>query len=125
MLCTPFADLLGAAAAFTIASDGDRDVEDVVAAASQLLEVEIRVLRILDAPDKSSVSGSRPVTYLVEVDAPPSVELTRWPTDPLVHHPNRASYAEPGGHQHDLDWAGATLRGQGISLAGRPVQVRT
>ncbi|MEO5834487.1 MAG: aminoglycoside phosphotransferase family protein, partial [Nakamurella sp.] len=39
--------------------------------------------------------------------------------------PNRLPYAEPGGHQHDLNWATATLASQQIEILGAPVQVRT
>ena len=40
-------------------------------------------------------------------------------------HPNRLSYAEPGGHQLDLDWAAVTLAAKDIEVTAAPVQVRT
>ena len=56
---------------------------------------------------------------------PAHLQLRAWPGDPLLGHPNRLGYAEPGGHQLDLDWAAGELAAHGIAMTGAPVQVRT
>jgi hypothetical protein len=125
VLCTAGGDLLGAAAPLTVPSDGDRDIEDVVAAAGRALRVGVRLLRILDLPAEFDVGGARAVAYLAEVDATPSVDLAPWPAATMAPDPKRHCYAEPGGHQRDLDWATATLNDQGIGLTAAAVQART
>ena len=126
MLCTARGELIGAAAPFTVESTWWRDVEGVVAGARDVLGVEVRVLRILEVPRGARFPGGGRVTYLAEVDvAPAHLQLGTWPDDPLLPHPNRLSYAEPGGHQLDLDWAADTLARRGIALTAAPVQVRT
>jgi hypothetical protein len=127
VLCTARGELLGAAAPFSVASTWWRDVEGVVAGARDVLGVEVRVLRILEVPRDADFPGGGRVAYLAEVDvAPPShLRLDPWPDDPLLPHQSRLSYAEPGGHQLDLDWATATLEERGIGVTGAPVQVRT
>src|SRR6478609_7809865 len=78
--------------------------------ARDVLGVEVRVLRILEVPKGARFPSGGRVTYLAEVDiAPAHLQLRTWPDDPLLPHPNRLSYAEPGGHQLDLDWAADTL----------------
>ena len=126
MLCTAGGDLLGAAARFSVANEWWRDVEGVVHAARALLGVDVRVLRILDMPAEFDFPGGGHVTYLAEVArVPVAANLTDWPRNPLDPHPNRLSYAQPGGHQADLDWATDALAERGITLTAPPVQVRT
>jgi len=127
VLCTARGELLGAAAPFSVASTWWRDVEGVVAGARDVLGVEVRVLRILEVPRDADFPGGGRVAYLAEVDvAPPShLRLDPWPDDPMLPHQSRLSYAEPGAHQLDLDWATATLEELGIGVTGAPVQVRT
>ena len=98
-----------------------------MAGARDVLGVEVRILRILEVPRDADFPGGGRVAYLAEVDvAPPShLRLDPWPDDPLLPHQSRLSYAEPGGHQLDLDWATATLEERGIGVTGAPVQVRT
>ena len=125
MLCTAAGILLGAAAPFAVPSDDDRDVAEVVAAAGWILHVEVRVLRVLESSDEVGVGGRRAVTYLAEVATAPVMDLAAWPGDRVAGHPKRLAYAEPGVHQHDLDWATSTLDTLGIMVTAPPVQVRT
>ena len=126
VLCTARGELIGAAAPFTVESTWWRDVEGVVAGARDVLGVEVRVLRILEVPRDAHFPGGGRVTYLAEVViAPAHLQLSMWPDDPLLPHQNRLSYAEPGGHQLDLDWAADTLARRDINLTSAPVQVRT
>ncbi len=130
VLCTADGELLGAAAPFRVENEWWRDVEDVVAGARAALGAEVRVLRILDVPRDTDFPGGGHVTYLAEVDgrpheAPLRAPLRAWPDNPLLAHPNRLSYAEPGGHQRDLDWSRDTLAARDIAVTGPPVQVRT
>ena len=126
VLRTAHGELLGAAAPFTVENEWWRDVEDVVSGARTALGVEVRVLRILEVPDDTDFPGGGHVAYLAEVDRRPEhVPLGSWPDNPLLAHPNRLAFAEPGGHQRDLDWAAETLAARDIAVTGSPVQVRT
>ena len=126
VLCTAEGELVGATVPFVVGNHWWRDVEDVVSGARDELAIEVRVLRILDVPRDADRPAGGPVAYLAEVEAPPPhLQLLDWPGDPLAEHPNRLGYAEPGGHQLDLDWAVGELAAHGIELSGDPVQVRT
>ena len=126
VLCTDRGELLGAAAPFTVDNEWWRDVKDVVSGARDVLGIDVRVLRILEVPSDTDFPGGGRVAYLAEVAvAPAHLPLEAWHDNPLLPHPNRLSYAFPGGHQHDLDWAAATLADRDIALTAAPVQVRT
>src|SRR3954451_2152312 len=126
VLCTARGELIGSAPPFSVEDAWWREVESVVAGARDVLGVEVRVLRILEVPRDADLPGGGRVSYLAEVDvASPRLQLDPWPDDPLLPHRNRLSYAEPGGHQLDLDWARATLAERGIAVTSAPVQVRT
>jgi hypothetical protein len=126
VLCTPQGRVLGAAAPFRVDCEWWRDVEDVVTGARALLGIEVRVLRILAVPRQASFPGGGEVAYVAEVEVEPAhLRLAAWPDDPVRPHPLRLGYAEPGGHQRDLDWAAATLADRGIAMTALPVQVRT
>ena len=126
MLCTPQGELVGAAAPFVVDNEWWRDVEEVVTAARAVLGVDVRILRILEVPGDTDFPGGGRVAYLAEVDSIPAhLPLGPWAGDPLRPHPNRLSYAEPGGHQVDLDWAAVTLAASDIEVTAAPVQVRT
>ena len=126
VLCTAGGELLGAAAPLVLANTWWRDVEDVVTAARDVLGLEIRVLRILDMPRDADLPAGGRVAYLAEVEGRPAhLQLGAWSGDPLLGHPNRLSYAEPGGHRLDLDWAAEELAARGVTITGAPVQVRT
>ncbi len=126
MLCTTQGELVGAAVPFVVDNEWWRDVEDIVAAARAVLGVDVRILRILEVPSDTDFPGGGRVAYLAEVDSIPShLPLGAWAGDPPLPHPNRLSYAEPGGHQIDLDWAAVTLAASDIEVTASPVQVRT
>ena len=126
MLCTPQGELVGAAAPFVVVNEWWRDVEEVVTAARAVLGVDVRILRILEMPVDTAFPGGGRVAYLAEVHSIPAhLPLGPWAGDPLRPHPNRLSYAEPGGHQVDLDWAAVTLAARDIEVTAAPVQVRT
>ncbi len=126
VLCTPEGELLGATPPIVLARTWWRDVEDVVTAARVELGLEIRVLRVLEVPGDADLPAGGSVVYLAEVATRPMrLELTSWSDDPLREHPHRLGYAEPGGHQLDLDWAARELAARGVSIVGAPVQVRT
>ena len=126
VLCTAGGELLGAAAPFAVANPWWRDVEEVSATAMVTMNVDVRVLRILEVPRDSNFPAGGRVTYLAEVHGrPEGVTLNAWPENPLTPQRNRLPYAEPGGHQRDLDWAITTLADQQIAVTEPPVQVRT
>lgn len=124
-LCTAQGEMIGAAPPFMVENEWWRDVEDVVTGAREALGVEVRVLRLLDMPSDASRPAGGPVTYLAEVEPPVDLQLGDWPGNPLLPHPHRLPYAEPGGHQFDLDWAVDALAVKGIAVTAQPVQVRT
>ncbi len=134
-LCTPGGNLLGALPPFDVPSPQWREVDDVVAAARDLVGVEVRVLRLLSCTGPPFPGGG-PVSYLAETDSVPDDVLLPWSgADPLIPHPHRMRFAEPGGHATDLRWAAAVLRDRGVSTvaAGNhpsvellaPQQIRT
>jgi hypothetical protein len=126
VLCTAEGELLGAADPFEVQNEWCRDVEQVVAGARDFLGVRVRVLRVLRMPGDAAVPGGRPVAYLAEVDTPPAhLPLHAWPDNPLLPHPKRLSYAQPGGHQLDIDWAAAMLAARDVAQTAAPTQVRT
>ena len=124
MLCTAQDGLIGVASPFRVGSEWWRDVEDVVTGARDVRGVDVRVLRILQMPGDTDFPGGGRVTYLAETETRPHVPLGAWHGDPLLPHPNRIGCAEPGGHQHDLDWAAAALAARDIAVTAPPVQVR-
>jgi hypothetical protein len=126
VLCSSADGVLGAAEPFRVDSAWWRDVEEVVTGARDALGIEVRVLRVLEVPRQASLPAGGEVTYLAEVAAAPAhLSLAAWTEDPLRPNPHRLAFAEPGGHQRDLDWAETTLADRGVPLTAAPVQVRT
>ena len=122
VLCTPGGTLLGELPPVALGPGWWRDVEDLVTAVWQSFGVRVRILRILQMPAGDAGRGR----YLAETDASPAgLDLHSCDDDPLAAEPRRLRYAEPGGHCADLRWALDTLRGNGITSTGPPVQVRT
>ena len=122
VLCTPAGALLGELPSVALGAGWWPDVEDLVTVVWQSFGVRVRILRILQMPAEDGGRGR----YLAETDASPAeLDLRPCEDDPLAAEPRRLSYAQPGGHRADLQWAVDTLRGNGITSAGTPVQVRT
>jgi hypothetical protein len=116
--------VLGAVPPFAVATPFWQEVAEVVEAARGLYGLDVVVLRLLRAGARTPPDGG-PVVYLAEVVSAPPVRLARWPGDVLAPHPLRASYAEPGGPQADLERAADLLAGVGRTVTGRPEQIRT
>ena len=126
VLCTACGILLGATAPFPIENQWWRDVEETVTVAREALGLKVRVLRILQASGGTGGPRGGRVAYLAEVDtAPGHLDLQAWPDNPLRPDPKRLGYAEPGGHQLDLEWAAATLGACDITVTATPTQIRT
>lgn len=122
VLCTPDGELLGELPPVVIPAGWWRDVEDLVSAVWRAFGVRARILRILRMPDGDAGRGR----YLAETDTiPAEVSLHPSDDDPLAEEPRRLRYAQPGGHRTDLGWAWETLRRNGITPLGSPIQVRT
>ena len=130
VLCLPTGELLGATPEFVVEVPWWQEAGPVVDAAMAKLGLDVRILRILDGPAWHGPPAGGNVTYLAEIDHPPPAggraELTAWTgPDPTAEHPLRQTWARPGGALTDLSWATAALSGLGISLAGRPKQMRS
>lgn len=97
-----------------------QDIKPVVEAVRQRYGLDVTILRLLEAERGRPHGGG--VTYLAEVDGPVAAEP--WPGR-LDDHPLRLPYARPGGPAADLAWASAILRRHGLTVSGRPVQVRS
>jgi aminoglycoside phosphotransferase (APT) family kinase protein len=142
VLCSP-ERVLGALPPFPVEFPFWQSVDDVVAGCLQRYGLAVVVLRLLSAP--GTVNGmDGPVSYLAQpagVEAPlggpepvaveqPGPLLQPWAPvsgvpHPLVAHPLRARYAEPGGPQADLRWADDVLAELGRPRTGAPRQLRT
>ncbi|MEJ7584839.1 MAG: aminoglycoside phosphotransferase family protein [Acidimicrobiales bacterium] len=108
------------------------DVEPVVKEAARRFDVDVTVLRLLDATcdehDPSGMAGA--VTYLGETAAADLDLLARqgrvapWAAG-LDDHPLRASWARPGGPALHLAWADRALDASGRPRIGPAEQVKT
>jgi hypothetical protein len=121
--------VLGRLPPFAVAEPHWQEVEDVVAGCRATFGLDVVVLRILRADDRDDCAGGA-VAYLAEV-APADVQaqglqLQAWQgPDPLLPHPRRARYAEPGGPAVDLAWASSELAELGRRQTGPARQLRT
>jgi hypothetical protein len=118
--------LLGALAAFDVASPWWADVEPVAAELDRRLEARTAVLRMVATTGASPRCGE--VTYLTEALTPPTADVA-WDGAPdpgvLAPHERRMRWAEPGGPARVLDWAAAELRALDRPITGPPVQVKS
>jgi hypothetical protein len=128
VLVTSGGTVLGSLPPFDAATPWWQDVEPVVTGAREAYELNVTVLRLLDAARPSAHGGA--VTYLAEVD-PCELEGRRagrsirpW-TGVLADHPRRPGYARPGGPAADLAWADGILIQRGLARTGAAEQVRT
>lgn len=128
VLCTP-GEVLGRLPPFAVAEPHWQSVGDVVAGCRATFGLQVVVLRILHAAGRENGDGGA-VAYLVEaaaehIDAQ-DLPLEAWEgPDPLVPHPLRAGYAQPGGPGADLAWAAAELVSLGRRQSGPARQLRT
>ena len=99
----------------------------VVEAARTALDLEIIVLRLLEARSDRPAGGQ--VTYLVEAAADLSSARASEVLEPwqgqLDEEPLRQAWARPGGPQHDVAWAEGALEDIGRRLTGPAQQIRT
>ncbi len=130
VLCLSTGEVVGATPEFVVEVPWWQEVGPVVEAARSAFGLDVRILRILDGPDWYGPPACGQLTYLAEIDRPPAagspVLLTGWTgPDPVVDHPLRQLWARPGGPSADLSWATQALSRLGISLSGRPEQMRS
>src|SRR4051794_29350622 len=124
VLCTPAGEVLGQLPPFQASLPWWQEVQDLVAWVRQEHDVDVTILRILDASLPAPPGGR--VTYLAEVEGARAggLPLSGWP-GVLEPHPLRLPYAEPGGPSRELAWADATLEDQGFVRTGLAQQMRT
>ncbi len=122
MLCTGH-EVWGALPPLPVAAPWWPEAWDVVAAAKQTYDLDVTVLRLLEASIPRMPGGI--VTYLAEVSQRPETPLTAWPGDPLADHPLRQSWARPGGPRQHVTWAMDRLADAGVARTGAPEQVKT
>ena len=124
VLCTPAGEVLGKLPTFQASLPWWQEAQDLVAWVRQKHDVDVTILRILDASLPAAPGGR--VTYLAEVEGARAggLPLSGWP-GVLEPHPLRLPYAEPGGPSRELAWADATLEDQGFVRRGLPKQMRT
>jgi hypothetical protein len=124
VLCTPDGHVLGALPPYEVALPWWPEVADVIAAAKALFGVDVTVLRLLHVGREQTRDGG-PITYLAQVDEPPTVDLAPWTGDPNADEPLRQQWARPGGPDADLAWAECVLSDRGTPLAAAAEQMRT
>jgi hypothetical protein len=124
VLCTPEGEVMGQLGPFQTSLPWWQDASDLVARVREEHDVDVTILRVLDASLPAPPGGR--VTYLAEVDGARArgLALSDWPGT-LEPHPLRLPYAEPGGPSRDLAWADARLEDHGLVRTGRPQQMRT
>jgi hypothetical protein len=111
--------VLGQLAPFPVATPWWQDIAPVVRGARQHHDIEVVVLRLLEAELAAPPGGT--VTYLAQVAA--SVPAEPWPGR-LDDHPLRLPYARLHGPAADLAWADSVLASEGL-VRTRAEQVRT
>jgi len=122
VLCLRDGSVLGALPPFRVDVPWWQEVGSVVAAAREMHDVEVTVLRLLETAE--AWCGG-PVSYLAEVEAVPARALSLWPGDPNADHPLRLSYARPGGPTDDVRWADAVLADRGTPRTAPAEQLRS
>lgn len=117
VLCTD-ERVIGALAPFQVDFPYWQDTGHVISGCRELYGLTPIVLRILDAQGQANGDGG-PTTYLAQLPPGqpdwPGLRPWRGP-DPMLTHPLRARYAEPGGPQADLAWASEALAHRGARV---------
>jgi phosphotransferase family enzyme len=128
LLLDPAGTVLGACEPIEPAMPWWQEASDVVALARQRWNIDLALLRLLDAERAHPPGGA--VTYLAQLSdseramprlAPVASELARRALEP---HPLRAAWAEPGGPATSIAWARRELAARGHELV-RTEQQRT
>ncbi len=121
----PSGEPIGALAPFEVATPWWPDAPPVVAGARDLHNVEVTVLRLIDAePDPTDpfdMGGS--VTYAVATPVLPP-NLLPW-SGFIAEDPRRAAWARPGGPAADLTWADGILHSLRRRRSGPGEQIKT
>ena len=118
LVLTDGADVVGTLPPFRVPTPWWADVAVVIDAAREIVGQDVTILRLLETSTPSSVMGGQ-VTYLAEIDRPPTSRLSAWAgPDPLLSQRNRAWWAEPGGLVDAVTWATAALAENGIEVVG-------
>jgi hypothetical protein len=120
VLVTPDGEVVGALPPLPVGTPWWQDAEPVVLAARERHDVDVTVLRLLEAEQPMPPGGT--VTYLAEVDHPIPAEPWHGTLD---EHPLRMAWARPGGPAADVAWGDSALADRGIRRIGPAEQVRT
>ncbi|MEP7040962.1 MAG: phosphotransferase [Chloroflexota bacterium] len=120
VLVTPDGEIVGVLPPFPVASPWWQDAESVVSAARARHGIDATILRLLDTELPIPHGGM--VTYLAEVAHPAPAE--GW-EGILDDHPQRMTWARPGGPRADLAWAEQRLAERGLRRNGPAQQVRS
>jgi len=122
---SPSEEPIGALAPFEVAIPWWPEAASVVARARDLHNVEVTMLRLIDAQGDPTnpfgMGGS--VTYAVEAAVPPP-DLLPW-SGSITEDPRRAAWARPGGPASDLVWADGVLHSLGRRRSGPGEQIKT
>lgn len=121
-LCTSDGHILGELQSFIVPSPHLQDTDLIIRRAEQLLNQRVVVLRLLDS-SRNADGTVLDVNYLAQVAMEPEGLIQ--PSAVRADHPRRMSWASPGGPDRDLAWAKEVLSDLGISVTGRPRQIRS
>ena len=126
VLTTRDGRILGKLPPFEAETPWWQDARPIVNGARKQFDLQVTVLRMLEAERPSAHGGA--VTYLVEVDeataSSAAASLAPW-SGHIGPDPLRQSWAEPGGPDADLAWADAVLASHGLQPRGAAEQDRT
>jgi Phosphotransferase enzyme family len=125
ILCSGAGAVLGALPEFAVESPWWPDVEPVVEAARDRVDVDVIVLRLLSTTTESPAMGGE-VSYLAEVLGDPPAGLEACGEDAAGEdEPLRAPWARPGGIAATIDWADETLATLGRPRTGPARQIKS
>jgi aminoglycoside phosphotransferase (APT) family kinase protein len=132
---------VGTTEPFTVANPWWNEVASVVDGVRRTTGMKIAVLRLLTVGGAAGTPAGRQGSYAAELMAvrpddsdrthPPRISLARLrPTSvgeraALADHPQRQTYARPGGPASEVDWARRQLDRIGVAVTGPAEQVRT
>jgi len=124
ILCTSSGHVLGLLPPIATPHPWWQNVDDLVGSIRDQHGVDVTILRLLDATLPAPPGGE--VTYLAEIEESLASNLPLHPWNGVLdRHPLRLPYAEPGGPDQVLAWAGEVLQDQGLPQIGPAQQMRT